>query len=103
MIGQRGHLLGAAMLASLIAPLPVPPIPPEHPPLGALAPVPSWEQPFRFPGEEQDRSRVDLRFYRVDRPDPSQGFAPGSHFQQNDERRQNLIPGFLVRVPLSPP
>ena len=100
----------AALIGSLLAVLlaaqprlPEPPLPPKNPPSNEIAPVPAPNDSGAAPAATPDRSRVDLRFFRAERPDASQGFTPGSHYQTSDERKQTLIPGFLVRIPLTYP
>ena len=80
-------------------PLPVPPIPPAHPPTGQLAPVPNPE--LRGPQDPVSRgTQVGITDFRVPRQDQSLGYAPGSHFQSSSERRDIDTPGLTVRVPL---
>jgi len=79
--------------------LPVPPIPPAHPPTGQLAPVPNPE----LRGTQDPVSRgtqVSITDFRVPQPNQSLGYAPGSHFQSSSERRDIDTPGLTVRVPL---
>ena len=45
-------------------------------------------------------AKVNLEWYRINRFDTSKGFAPGSRYQTNDERRPMQTPGLSVRVPL---
>ncbi len=82
---------------------PEPPMPPAHPPTNEHAPVPNKDLHRPTLPNNEARSRVDLKLYRLERPDGSRGFAPGSRYQENDERWQSLVPGFQIRVPLTPP
>jgi hypothetical protein len=79
--------------------LPVPPIPPERPPIGEAAPTPNIDArvPMSPPSE---RPSVDVRLFRADTLDPSLGFAPGSRFQTAEERKPIQTPGLSVTVPL---
>jgi hypothetical protein len=79
--------------------LPVPPIPPSHPPMAEAAPIPDVraEAPA---SREPDKVSVDVRLYRVKLYDPSLGFAPGSHYQSTEDRKAIQTPGFSVSVPL---
>ncbi len=79
--------------------LPVPPIPPEHPPIGETAPTPDVNARAPVP-LASERPSVDVKLYRSDPPDPSLGFAPGSRFQTAEERKPIQTPGLSVTVPL---
>jgi hypothetical protein len=77
--------------------LPVPPIPPAHPPEG-VAPVPDLN--VRIPDIDAGRSIVTLDTdinHRAD-PTPGLGFARGAHYQIDNDRRFAL-PGVMVRLP----
>ena len=92
-----------AVALAVLPVFPEPPMPPAHPPTNEHAPVPNNElQRPTLPGPGSG-SRVGLKLYRLERPDNSQGFAPGSRYQVTDERWQSLIPGFQISVPLTPP
>lgn len=90
-------LAGAA--ASLAQTLPVPPVPPRNPPRDQAAPVPDPDirQPMDLSSAEI-RVRPDV--FPARRPDPSQGFAPGSRYQPADERNPLQTPGVRLTVPL---
>ena len=79
--------------------LPLPPVPPEHPPTEQTAPIPNhgcpWAARHRF-----SRNAVQITDFRVPRRDASKGYTPGSHFQSSSERRDIDTPGLTVRVPL---
>jgi hypothetical protein len=79
--------------------LPVPPIPPGHPPMAEAAPVPdvNAEAPV---SPVSEKVSVDVRLYRVNLYDPSLGFAPGSRYQSTEDRKAIQTPGFTVNVPL---
>jgi hypothetical protein len=88
-------LAGAAPAPSL----PVPPIPPEHPPLTQSAPIPNPD--VRAPLDTSTgRAQVGLTDFRLDRQDKSPGYSPGSQFQNSEDRRGIQTPGLTVRVPL---
>ena len=79
--------------------LPIPPIPPQHPVLGDNAPIPDIDA--REPAMPVSNApTVDVRFFRVKRYDPSQGFAPGSRYQSSEDRKAIQTPGLTVSVPL---
>jgi hypothetical protein len=78
---------------------PVPPIPPEHPPVAETAPVPNADA--RAPIAPQSASpTVDLRLYRARPYDPGLGFAPGSRYQTSEDRKPIQTPGLSINVPL---
>jgi hypothetical protein len=79
--------------------LPVPPLPPDNPPLDQSAPVPNRDARVPFVAGS-DRAEVNIKFYRADPPDPSLGFAPGSRFQSTEDRKPIQTPGFLISVPM---
>jgi hypothetical protein len=79
--------------------LPVPPIPPDNPPVAESAPVPDVDA--RVPlAPVSEQASVNVKLYRADPPDPSLGFLPGSRFQDSEERKPIQTPGFSVTVPL---
>jgi hypothetical protein len=97
--GPALFLLLATTGAAPAPSLPVPPIPPEHPPAAQAAPMPNPDA--RAP---QDRSaggtQVGLTDFRINRDNQSLGYTPGSQFQTNEDRRPIQTPGLTVRVPL---
>lgn len=79
--------------------LPVPPIPPPVPPLGQLAPIPNHDA--ARPREVANTGpTVAIRMFRQTSVGPSDGFTPGSRFQDTEERRLIATPGLSVTVPL---
>lgn len=79
--------------------LPIPPIPPAHPPLTDVAPIP--DEDARAPvAPISDAPSVDVKFFHARRHNPSLGFAPGSAYETNEDRRPIQPPGFSVSVPL---
>jgi hypothetical protein len=90
--------LGAAG-PELEATLPVPPIPPAHPPVDEAAPIPDADAHPPVTIASTDPS-VGVELYRRERYDPSQGFVPGSQFQDSEDRKPIQTPGISVRVPL---
>jgi hypothetical protein len=79
--------------------LPVPPIPPEHPLLGDIAPVPNPDAgPPLTP--VSNSPTVDIRQFRNRMYDPGQGFPPGSRYQTSEDRRPIQTPGLSINVPL---
>jgi hypothetical protein len=85
--------------AAIADDLPVPPIPPAHPPPGEIAPVPNIDArgPVTPPSEEPS---IDVRLYRAGLFDPSQGFTPGSRYQDSEDRKPIQTPGLSISVPL---
>ena len=89
-------ILGSPALAEE---LPIPPIPPENPPMAEAAPTPDFDA--RAPvTPASERPSVDVRLYRSDAPAPGFGFAPGSRFQTAEDRKPIQTPGISVTVPL---
>ncbi len=79
--------------------LPVPPIPPEHPDLAEVAPVPDPDA--RAPvALVSGGPSFDVKFYRARPYDPGQGFAPGSRYQTSEDRKPIQTPGLSISVPL---
>jgi len=79
--------------------LPVPPIPPEHPLLAEVAPVPNLDA--RVPvTAASDSPTFDVRLYRARPYDPGMGFAPGSRYQTSEDRKPIQTPGVSISVPL---
>lgn len=79
--------------------LPVPPIPPENPPLHDVAPVPNFnaEAPVT---PTSDKVSVNVRQFHATMYDPGLGFAPGSRYQSAEDRKPMQPPGISVNVPL---
>jgi hypothetical protein len=99
---MRKFLLVACLMpCSLAMPegLPVPPLPPEHPPIAEAAPVPNVnaEAPVAPASEEPS---VNVKLYRATMFDPGVGFAPGSRYQSAEDRKPIQTPGFSISVPL---
>ena len=98
------HLLVASLLVigsrAWAADLPVPPVPPDDPALGEAAPMPNVNASAPVT-PDSDRPRVDVRLYRAKSYyDTSAGFAPGSRYQDSEERKAIQTPGFSINVPL---
>ncbi|MDR3537051.1 MAG: hypothetical protein P4L71_11180 [Acetobacteraceae bacterium] len=93
-------LTGLLTLAAAPEPmLPIPPIPPTHPPTDTAAPVP--DDDMRAPVTVADATtQVKLQLYRVHRYDGSRGFLPGSRYESTEDRRPIQTPGLSVSVPL---
>ena len=79
--------------------IPVPPIPPQQAVPDAVAPVPDPDVriPVAIVSEEP---RVDLRLYRALPYDPGLGFAPGSRYRSNEDRKPIQTPGLSISVPI---
>lgn len=79
--------------------LPVPPIPPSSVPADQPAPMPNHDTPR--PLEATNTSpTVNFRMFRQTSFDHSDGFTPGSRFQDTEDRRLIATPGLSVTVPL---
>jgi hypothetical protein len=78
---------------------PVPPIPPEHPPLAETAPVPNADASAPITPESAAPS-VEVKLYRARPYDPGFGFAPGSRYQTSEDRKPIQTPGLIISVPL---
>jgi hypothetical protein len=100
---MRTLLLLVALLAfgpfAMADDLPVPPIPPQNPPLADAAPVPNVyaEAPVTPDSEEPS---LNVRLYRAKPYDPGVGFVPGSRYQSSEDRKPIQTPGFSINVPL---
>lgn len=81
------------------APLPVPPIPPSEPPLQAAPlPNPNIEYPDNDP--QHFTVTLDSGINHRAAPDPGVAFAPGAHYQLDNDRRPFVLPGLMVHVPV---
>ena len=79
--------------------LPVPPIPPLHPPADESAPMPN--ESIEAPVADASRGpRFTLHDFRVNRYNQSMGYTPGSQFETSEEKRPIQTPGVSVRFPL---
>ncbi len=79
--------------------LPVPPIPPQVPPLADAAPVPDLNATAPV-APSSDQPTVNVRLYRARMFDPGFGFVPGSRYQSTEERKPIQTPGLSISVPL---
>ena len=86
-------------LGALAEDLPVPPIPPDHPSTGDIAPVPDPDIHAPITPVSNSPS-VDIRQFRNRPYDPGQGFPPGSRYQTSEDRKPIQTPGLSVNVPL---
>lgn len=102
LVMMRGFAIVLALQTSAVMAetLPVPPVPPPVPPVGDTAPVPNvYAQAPSTPTEEAPR--FDVRFYRARPYEPGLGFAPGSRYQDSEERKPIQTPGISISVPLN--
>ncbi len=96
-----GLLLLAAAGPAKRAPeviLPVPPIPPAHPPTDQSAPVPDAD--IAVPASTVVMPNVTLQDFRASQFDRSLGYAPGSRFPTSEDKRPIQTPGLTWKVPL---
>jgi hypothetical protein len=79
--------------------LPVPPVPPDIPPIADAAPVPNPDaaEPVT---PSSDAPSVNVRMYRARMYDPSVGFVPGSRYESSEDRKPIQTPGLSISVPL---
>jgi hypothetical protein len=93
--------LGVALahVTAMAQELPIPPIPPDHPPLADIAPVPNPDARAPVLAASEAPS-IDLRLYRAKNYDPSLGFAPGSRYQTTEDRKPIQTPGLSISVPI---
>jgi len=92
-------LLTAMASAATANTLPVPPLPPNLPPIGEAAPVPNVDAAAPV-APSSDEPTVNVRLYRVRMYDPSAGFVPGSRYQSTEDRKPIQTPGLSISVPL---
>lgn len=79
--------------------LPVPPIPPAHPPLEAAPmPDPNIIRPASDVGPFS--VTLDSRINHRAAPDPGVAFGNGAHYSLDADRRWFVLPGVMVHVPL---
>jgi hypothetical protein len=80
--------------------LPLPPVPPDHPPLADAAPVPDLyaEAPV---APAPAKPSVNVKLYRADIYDPGVAFVPGSRYQSSEDRKPIQTPGLSISVPLN--
>jgi hypothetical protein len=97
--GSMALLVLIATAGARHAPLPVPPIPPAHPPTDQPAPVPD-PNASAPPVEASPGPRVTIQDFRTETFDQSLGYAPGSRFETSEDRRSIQTPGLKVRLPL---
>jgi hypothetical protein len=79
--------------------LPVPPVPPGHPPLADAAPVPNVDAEAPA-APTSAKPSVNVRVYHANIYDPSLAFVPGSRYQATEDRKPIQTPGLSISVPL---
>jgi hypothetical protein len=79
--------------------LPLPPIPPAHPPGEQLAPTPDRDAQAPWV-PANDGVRVRPQDFRAQLLTQGLGYVPGSQFQSNEDRRPIQTPGLSLQVPL---
>jgi hypothetical protein len=80
-------------------PLPVPPIPPAEPPAVA-APIPDLEALAQYSDMRRSAVTLDVGINHRQAPAQGLGYAPGAHYQLDNDRRWLALPGVMVHVPL---
>jgi hypothetical protein len=96
---SAGHGHSSPAPAKTAQALPVPPVPPAHPPTDQSAPVPDLSAAAPLvPGPQG--AQIGLTDFRTHRYDHSAGYTPGSQFQTSEEKRAIQTPGLRLRVPL---
>ena len=78
--------------------LPVPPIPPAHPPSDQSAPIPNADA--AAPASAAVLPNVSWQDFRATNFDQSLGYAPGSRFSTSEDKRSIQTPGLSWKVPL---
>lgn len=78
--------------------LPVPPIPPAHPPTVQSAPVPNSDLAAPAPGSVLPN--VTFRDFRATQSVNSPGYTPGSQFETSEDKRPIQTPGLTWKLPL---
>jgi len=84
---------------AMAADLPIPPMPPDLPPHADAAPVPNVDLAAPVAPKSESLT-VNVKLYRATFYDPSAGFAPGSRYQNSEDRKPIQTPGFSISVPL---
>ncbi len=79
--------------------LPVPPIPPRHPPTDQAAPVPNMDAHAPVPQAVQG-AQLSPNLFVYRNHDTSLGYSPGSRVQTADDNKLQPAPGFTLRVPI---
>ena len=80
--------------------LPVPPVPPGHPPLADAAPVPNVDAEAPA-APTSAKPSVNVRVYHANIYDPGVAFVPGSRYQATEDRKPIRTPGLSISVPLN--
>jgi hypothetical protein len=80
-------------------PLPIPPIPPAQRPL-PTAPMPDPNIIYWGNAAQRFSVTLDSGINHREAPDPGFAFAPGSHYQLDNDRRWFVLPGIMVHVPV---
>jgi hypothetical protein len=78
--------------------LPIPPIPPAHPPGDQSAPIPDADA--SRPASTAVLPNVTVQDFRATQFDQSLGYAPGSKFSTSEDKRAIQTPGLSWKVPL---
>jgi hypothetical protein len=78
--------------------LPVPPIPPDHPPIDQSAPLPDTN--LAAPVSASLLPNVTIQDFRARQYNQSPGYSPGSQFQSSEDKRPIQTPGLSWKVPL---
>jgi hypothetical protein len=89
----------AAATVALAEELPVPPMPPDHPPEADAAPVPNLNAQAPV-APESEKPSLNMKMYRASMYSPGVGFTPGSRYQSSEDRKPIATPGFSIDVPL---
>jgi hypothetical protein len=98
-IGWAVFVLLITVGAGPLRRMPVPPIPPPHPPADQSAPVPNRDATGPLTPASQG-PRVTLQDFRADRLRQGLGYTPGSQFETSEDKRPIQTPGLTVQVPL---
>jgi hypothetical protein len=102
---MRGLIFALVVIAAIPAharepQLPIPPIPPAHPP-NVAAPVPDLNIVAPYNDSRRSMVTLDSDINHRPAPDPGFAFSPGSQYRMdNDDRRLFVLPGITLHVPL---
>jgi len=78
--------------------LPVPPIPPPHPPVAQSAPVPNSD--LTAPLSASVLPNVTFHDFRATQYAKGLGYSPGSQFETDEDKRPIQTPGLTLKLPL---
>jgi hypothetical protein len=78
--------------------LPVPPVPPAHPP-SIDAPVPNLNVPVPYIEAARTNMTLDEGINRRATPTMGEAYGPGARYKMDSDRRLFSLPGVMLRMP----